>query len=128
MPRKVYSGAIFVAETGIDLMSGERSSVISWNGRGDEHGELTIPSAALSDAKTFGALAGGQGAALGPKNIKDVMQFLVEFTQENREALPHRAQADRLGLIGGGLMLPAGAGRLYRSRALRGPSSCPGRC
>jgi hypothetical protein len=109
MPRKVYSGAIYVAETGIDLTSGERSSVITWNGRGDDHGELTIPSAALSDAKTFGALAGGQGAALGPKNIKDVMQFLVEFTQENREALPHRAHADRLGLIGGGLMLPAGA-------------------
>jgi hypothetical protein len=109
MPRKVYSGAIYVAETGTDMATGERSAVIRWNGRGTDHGELTIPYAALSDTKTFGNLAGGQGAALGPKNIKDVMQFLVEFTQENRETLPHRAHTDRLGLIRGGLVLPAGA-------------------
>lgn len=108
-PRKIYSGAIYVAETGVDLLSGERSAVITWNGRGDDHGELTIPYASLSDSKTFGGLVGGQGAALGPKNIKDVMQFLIEFTQENRVALPHRAHADRLGLVGGGLVLPAGA-------------------
>lgn len=107
--RRLYSGAIFVAETGVDLQNGEQSAVVSWNGRGNHHGELTIPYAALSDSRTFSGLAGAAGAALGPKNIKDVMQFLVEFTQENREALPHRAHADRLGLVGSGLVLPAGA-------------------
>ena len=39
------------------------------------------------------------------------MQFLVEFIQENRETLPHRAHADKLGRAGAGLVLPAGAVR-----------------
>jgi energy-coupling factor transporter ATP-binding protein EcfA2 len=107
--QRIYSGAIFVTETGEDLQTREHTDTIRWNGRGTHHGEITIPHDALSDSKAFSGRVGKAGAALGPKSIKDVMQFLVEFVQENREALPHRAHADKLGLAGSGLVLPAGA-------------------
>jgi hypothetical protein len=107
--RRIYSGALLVTETGVDLVSREHTATIAWNGRGDFHGELIVPYTALSDSRTFSALVGGAGAALGPQNLKPAMQFLVEFIQENRETLPHRAHADRLGLVDGGLVTPAGA-------------------
>ncbi|MEN9938481.1 MAG: hypothetical protein RLZZ387_5060 [Chloroflexota bacterium] len=107
--RRIYSGALLATETGVDLVSREHTATIAWNGRGAFHGELTVPFTALSDSRSFSALVGGAGAALGPQNLKSVMQFLVEFIQENRDALPHRAHADRLGLVDGGLVTPAGA-------------------
>jgi hypothetical protein len=92
--RKLYSGAIFVTETGEDIQTHEHAATVRWNGRGSQHGEITIPYAALSDGKAFSALAGAAGAALGPANLKPAMQFLVEFVQENREVLPHKAYTD----------------------------------
>lgn len=104
----VYSGGIFVKEVGTDLHTREQTAVVSWNGRGG-HEEITIPYAALSDSRTFSALVGAAGAAVHPRNIKDVQAFLVEFVQENADALPRRAHVDKLGLIGTGVVLPAGA-------------------
>ena len=109
MPRKLYEGVIFVEETGVDLATQEQTATISWNGRGSIHGSLTIPRAALTDGKTFGALVGAVGAAVHPKNTRDVAALLVDFIQENNNVLPHHTHADRLGLIAGGLVLPAGA-------------------
>ena len=37
---------------GVDMVSGEQTATIRWNGRGDTHGERTVPNAALSDSKT----------------------------------------------------------------------------
>lgn len=105
----LYAGDIYVKETGANLVTGEQSALVVWNGRGDWHGQATVPYTALSDTKTFSTLVGAAGAALGPRNIKDVQQFLVEFVQENRDALPHRAYSDRLGLVEDGLVTPAGA-------------------
>ncbi len=59
--------------------------------------------------KRFSALVGGAGAAIHPRNIKDVQALLVEFIQANPEALPRQQHADRLGLIDSGLVLPAGS-------------------
>ena len=107
--RPIYAGAIFVKEIGVDPSTHRHTAVIAWNGRGAVHGEITIPYAALSDTRTFSSLVGAAGAALGPHNIKDVQQLLVEFVQENVDAIPRRLHVERLGLIDNGLMLPAGA-------------------
>ncbi|NTV61933.1 MAG: DUF3854 domain-containing protein [Oscillochloris sp.] len=107
--RPIYSGNIFVRELGVDLVSGEQTATISWNGRGTVHGERTIPYAALSDSKSFSALVGAAGAAIHPRNIKDVQALLVESVQANIDTIPRRQHSDRLGLVNGGLVLPAGA-------------------
>lgn len=107
--RPVYSGNIYVRDLGVDLITGEQQATIAWNGRGAFHGEKTIPYAALSDSRAFSGLVGAAGAAVHPKNIKDVQALLVEFVQTNAEALPVRRHADRLGMAAGGLVLPAGA-------------------
>lgn len=107
--RSIYSGNIFVRELGIDMMSGEQTATISWNGRGSVHGERTIPYAALSDSKTFSSLVGAAGAAIHPRNIKDVQALLVESVQANIDTIPRRQHSERLGLVHGGLILPAGA-------------------
>jgi hypothetical protein len=103
----IYSGGIYIKEVGRDLYTHEQTALISWNGRGG-HEEITIPYAALSDSRAFSALVGAAGAAVHPRNIKDVQAFLVEFVQENTDALPRRAHVDRLGLIGTGVVCPAG--------------------
>lgn len=109
MSRPIYSGAILVKEIGVDLHTREQRTTVMWNGRGDLHGELTIPSAALTDAKTFGTMLGTVGAAIHPENRSSVATFLVEFAQQNIDAIPRRAHVDRLGLVGQGMVLPAGA-------------------
>ncbi len=108
-PRPIYSGAIFITEVGVDLHTREQTATVAWNGRGNIHTEVTIPYAALSDSKAFSQLVGAAGAAVHPRNIKDVQAFLVEFVQENIETLPHKAHVNRLGLVASGLVLPAGA-------------------
>jgi hypothetical protein len=108
-PQPIYSGAIFVREVGVDLHTHEQTATVSWNGRGNVHCNLTIPYAALSDTRAFSQLVGAAGAAVHPRNIKHVQAFLVEFVQENVEALPLRAHVDRLGRVGSGIVLPAGA-------------------
>jgi len=108
-PRHIYSGAIYVRSLGVDLATGEQTATIHWNGRGEHHGERTIPYAALSDTKTFSSLVGSAGAAVHPRNIKDVQALLVEFTQANIDALPRETHSERLGVIGTGLVTPAGA-------------------
>jgi hypothetical protein len=67
-----------------------------------------VPYAALSDSKLFSNHVGAAGAAVHPRNIKDVQRLLVEFIQENIDTLPRRAHVDRLGLVNGGVVLPAG--------------------
>jgi hypothetical protein len=100
---------MFVREVGVDLVTQAHSAILAWNGRGDIHGEVTVPTAALSDPRAFSQLVGGAGAAIGPRNIKEIMQFLVEFIQENIDVIPRRPHADRLGLVDDGLVLPAGS-------------------
>lgn len=107
--RPVYSGNIYVRALGVDLQSGEQTATITWNGRGDYHGERTIPYAALSDSKAFSSLIGAAGAAVHPRNIKDVQALLVESVQANIETIPRQQHSERLGLVAGGLVLPAGA-------------------
>ncbi|PDW00053.1 hypothetical protein [Candidatus Viridilinea mediisalina] len=58
--------------------------------RGTIHGERTIPYAALSDSRSFSALIGAAGAAVHPRNIKDVQALLVESVQANIEVIPRR--------------------------------------
>lgn len=108
--RRLYSGFITVHETSQDIATQSHTVMVQWDGMGGQHGSVVIPHEALTDSKLFSARVGSNGAALGPYNLKLVMQHLVEFIQENRAALPHRVHADRLGLLEGGLVLPAGEG------------------
>lgn len=107
--RPIYSGNIYVRALGEDLASGEQTATITWNGRGDVHGERTIPYAALSDSRAFSGLVGAAGAAVHPRNIKDVQALLVESVQANIDTIPRQQHSNRLGLVHGGLVLPAGA-------------------
>jgi len=107
--RPVYSGNIYVRALGVDLQSGEQTATIAWNGRGDYYGERTIPYAALSDSRAFSSLIGAAGAAVHPRNIKDVQALLVESVQTNIDTIPRQQHSDRLGLVSGGLVLPAGS-------------------
>jgi hypothetical protein len=106
-PTPLYSGIIIPIETGADLYTGEQTVTIFWKTK--HHQRLTIPSAVLSDSKEFGRLLSGAGATIHTENARKVAALIAEFIPENRDALPHRLHADRLGLIGDGLMLPGEA-------------------
>jgi hypothetical protein len=107
--KPIYSGGILVKEIGVDLHTREQRATVMWNGRGDKHGEITIPYAAMSDAKTFGGMLSAVGAAIHPENRGPVATFLVEFVQHNIDSIPYHAHVDRLGRIGDGFVTPAGA-------------------
>jgi len=102
----VYSGTIYPAATGHDLSACEESVTIAWS---SPAGAVTIPRAALTDARTFGALVGGAGAALHAGNTRGVTALLVETIVENSAALPRQIYASRLGLVGSGIVLPVGS-------------------
>ena len=95
----VYTGLIFVKETGVNLHTGDQTITVCWRFQGTEalH-EITIPRATLSDTRDFGAAIGGAGAIIHAENRAKVAAFLAEFAAANRDTLPHTKQVNRLGL------------------------------
>jgi hypothetical protein len=95
----VYTGLIFIKETGVNLHTGDQTVTVCWQYQGSEalH-EITIPRATLSDTRNFGAAIGGAGAIIHTENRASVAAFLAEFAATNRDTLPHTKQVNRLGL------------------------------
>lgn len=105
----VYSGITLPVETGSDLASGAETMTVRFSTRGGKMAEVIAPRAELARAKGVIEFLGARGANVHDANAKEVSRFLIEFAHENRDALPHRTQVERLGLVNGGLVTPATA-------------------
>ena len=100
----VYTGAIFVRSTGLDLQSGRHTVTVAWS-TAEGMRERTITADTLSNRRAFSEQIGGSGAAIHEGNIKQAMTFLGEFIPENRSAIPRRLESSTYGYVNGGLVL-----------------------
>jgi hypothetical protein len=105
----LYSGIIAVTEMGEDLATREQTLTVSFMTRGAERRSITAPRADLARGSGVIEHLGARGASVHEGNARDVARFLIEFADENRDALPYRPHIARLGLVGEGLVTPAGA-------------------
>lgn len=103
----VYPDLLAVTALGEDLLSGDETLTVRWAENGHSK-ELTAPRAELARARGVIERMAAQGAAVHEGNAKEVARFLIEFAYENVDALPRRLHVARLGLIGEGVVLPAG--------------------
>jgi hypothetical protein len=95
----VYTGLIFIKETGTNLHTGEQTVTVCWQYQPDDPlQEVTIPHTSLSDVRDFGAAIGGAGTIVHAENRGKVAGFLTEFAAANAHGIPHHHVADRLGL------------------------------
>lgn len=102
----VYSGMLIASAIGIDLASGDAMLTIVWQ-RGNQRGTLTAPKAELGTRQGVLTWLGTRtDAPVHEGNARDVAAYLIEFTQENLDALPRVATSTRLGVIGEGVVLP----------------------
>jgi hypothetical protein len=115
-----YSGMILVTQTGRDLYSGEETATVIWNGKGAHH-QIDIARADMASAAGCTKILGGAGAAIHAGNAKGISTYLVEFIQQNYDALPRTNYTARLGAVGDGLVLPAGQVGLANECAYTGP-------
>ncbi len=100
----VYTGAIFVRSTGLDLQSGRHTVTVAWS-TPEGVRDRTITADTLSNRRAFSEQIGGSGAAIHEGNIKQAMTFLGEFIPENRSAIPRRLESSTYGYVNGGLVL-----------------------
>lgn len=109
-PHIVYSGMLITSALGIDLAGGAALLTVLWQSTGGRRGSLTAPKAELSTRQGILTWLGAHpDLPVHESNARDVASYLIEFTQENRDALPQITTSARLGLIGEGLVLPAGS-------------------
>lgn len=102
-----YSGVISVTALGRDVHTVEEYASILFNGRG-QHGESVLARTVIASADGCRSLA-GKGAAVHSRNASELSCYLVEFIQENYDALPQREYTDRYGITpDGGLVVPSG--------------------
>lgn len=110
MPHTIYSGMLIASAVGVDLASGAAMLTVLWRSAGGQRGSLTAPKADLSTRQGVLTWLGAHpDVPVHESNARDVASYLIEFTQENRDALPRIATSNRLGLINDGLVLPAGS-------------------
>lgn len=108
-PSIVYSGMLIASAVGVDLGSGDAMLTVMWQ-RGNHCGALTAPKAELGTRQGVLTWLGTRAdAPVHENNARDVAAYLIEFTQENVDALPRVATSARLGVIGDGVVLPAGS-------------------
>lgn len=106
----VYSGMLIASAVGVDLASGDAMLTVLWHSRLSQRGTLTAPKAELSTRQgVLNWLGTRPDAPVHEGNARDVASYLIEFTQENLTALPRIATSARLGLVGDGVVLPAGS-------------------
>lgn len=109
-PTIIYSGVLIASAIGVDLATGDAMLTMRWQSRGGRRGELTAPKAELGTRQGVLAWLGARpDAPVHEGNARDVAAYLIEFAQENLDALPRVATSARLGLIADGLVLPAGS-------------------
>jgi hypothetical protein len=103
-PQPVYSGAIFVRSTGLDLQTERQTVTIAWSTpRGLR--ERTVTADTLSNRRAFSEHIGAAGASIHEGNIKNVMTFLGEFIPENSTTIPSRLESSTYGYVKEGLVL-----------------------
>lgn len=109
-PSIVYSGMLIAIAVGVDVASGDAMLTVLWHRRGKQPATLTAPKAELGTRQGILAWLGTRpDAPVHEANARDVASYLIEFTQENLDALPHLTTSGRLGLVDDGLVLPAGS-------------------
>lgn len=109
-PSVAYSGMLIASAIGVDLASGDAMLTVLWHSRGHERGTLTAPKAELGTRQGVLAWLGTRpDVPVHESNARDVAAYLIEFTQENLNALPRVATSARLGLVQDGVVLPAGS-------------------
>lgn len=109
-PHIVYSGMLIASAIGVDLASGAAMLTVLWQSAGGRRGSLTAPKADLSARQGVLTWLGAHpDVPVHESNARDVASYLIEFTQENLSALPRITTSARLGLVGEGLVAPAGS-------------------
>ncbi|MFV9507541.1 MAG: DUF927 domain-containing protein [Oscillochloridaceae bacterium umkhey_bin13] len=109
-PSVIYSGMLIASAIGVDLATGDAMLTVRWQGRGGRRDELTAPKAELGTRQGVLAWLGARpDAPVHESNARDVAAYLIEFAQENLDALPRVATSARLGLVADGLVLPTGS-------------------
>lgn len=109
-PHVVYSGMLIASAIGVDLAGGAAMLTVLWQSAGGRRGSLTAPKAELSTRQGILSWLGAHpDVPVHESNARDVASYLIEFTQENLGALPRITTSARLGLVGEGLVLPAGS-------------------
>lgn len=107
-PHIIYPDLLLVTALGQDLETNEQTMTVRWrHQRG--YSEVTAPRKELVSGKGARELLATEGAIVHETNQKWVAEYLSLFAHENEAALPRRATLNRLGLVGPGLVLPAGA-------------------
>lgn len=111
--QRFYTGLLAVTEVGTNPVTNEESVTVAF----DRYGALqtaTLPRVALTSGARVSETLGALGANVHSVNQREVSRYLIEFIRENEADLPTFYQVDRLGNIGDGLVLPAGAIGLER--------------
>lgn len=104
---KVYNGPLYVIETGYDIQTREHTMTVAFQ-LNKQVEIITAPHSIFAQARTCIPLLASHGASINDKNGKLVTEYLTEFLDTNRGAIPHKGNSARWGLIDGGLVLPGG--------------------
>lgn len=103
----VYPDLLTVTSLGKDLVTAAETMTIGF-GMNGHRSSVTAPKAELASATMVIGHLAGAGAAVHSRNAGDVCEYLSLFAHTNGDALPRHAQSGRLGIVGEGLVTPAG--------------------
>jgi hypothetical protein len=103
----LYPDLLTVTSLGRDLVSRVETMTVTFGANG-HRASITAPKADLANATAIIGHLASAGAAIHSRNAAPVCEYLSLFAHTNGDALPRHAQAARLGVIGDGLVTPAG--------------------
>lgn len=103
----IYPGLITVSALGKDLVTSTETMTVTF-GLNGHRTNVTAAKAELATAPLVIGHLAGAGAAVHSRNAGPICEYLSLFAHTNGDALPRDAQAGRLGIIGDGLVTPAG--------------------
>lgn len=123
--RHLYTGMLAITEVGTNPVTKEESVTVVY----DRYGRLqnaSVPRGSLTSGIRVADALGSVGANVHSVNAREISRYLVEFIRENEAELPTYYQIDRLGNVGDGLVLPAGAINFDREVRYGGPTVAVG--
>lgn len=103
----IYPDMLTVTSLGKDLVTNIETMTVGF-GLNGHRSSVTAPKAELASATTAITHLAGAGAAVHSRNAGSVAEYLSLFAHTNSVALPRNAQSARLGIVGNGLITPAG--------------------